>query len=114
MARLVLVHRCFWKVRAMCALLLCLCNNKLKEDVTQMMTRLSQQKQGVHGFYKADSRRCFQHVTSVGTTWKMPKIESTEMVPWPSWLRRGANNAKISSSILLGTIKNYLGVWRSW
>jgi hypothetical protein len=25
------------------------------------------------------------------------------MVPWPSWLRRGANNAKISSSILLGT-----------
>ncbi|CUM49599.1 unnamed protein product [Debaryomyces tyrocola] len=25
-------------------------------------------------------------------------------VPWPSWLRRGANNAKISSSILLGTI----------
>ncbi|CUM65250.1 uncharacterized protein PRCAT00002882001 [Priceomyces carsonii] len=26
------------------------------------------------------------------------------MVPWPSWLRRGANNTKISSSILLGTI----------
>ena len=26
------------------------------------------------------------------------------LVPWPSWLRRGANNAKISSSILLGTI----------
>ena len=91
----------------MCALLLCLCNNKLKEGVTQMMKRLSQQKQSVHGFYKADSRRCFQHVTSVGTTWKMPKIKSTEMVPWPSWLRRGANNAKISSSILLGTILYY-------
>ena len=27
-----------------------------------------------------------------------------QLVPWPSWLRRGANNAKISSSILLGTI----------
>ena len=25
-------------------------------------------------------------------------------VPWPSWLRRGANNAKISGSIPLGTI----------
>ena len=30
-----------------------------------------------------------------------------KMVPWPSWLRRGANNAKISSSILLGTIHYY-------
>jgi hypothetical protein len=29
--------------------------------------------------------------------------EKQETVPWPSWLRRGANNAKISSSILLGT-----------
>ena len=32
------------------------------------------------------------------------------MVPWPSWLRRGANNAKISSSILLGTI-SFFALW---
>ena len=31
-----------------------------------------------------------------------PKQENK--VPWPSWLRRGANNAKISGSIPLGTI----------
>ena len=31
------------------------------------------------------------------------KNNTTKKVPWPSWLRRGANNAKISSSILLGT-----------
>lgn len=30
------------------------------------------------------------------------------MIPWPSWLRRGANNAKISSSILLGIIYIYI------
>ena len=30
------------------------------------------------------------------------------MVPWPSWLRRGANNAKISGSIPLGTTLAWL------
>ena len=35
--------------------------------------------------------------------WILQGKSFQEMVPWPSWLRRGANNAKISSSILLGT-----------
>ena len=30
-----------------------------------------------------------------------------KLVPWPSWLRHRANNAGISSSILLGTICFY-------
>ncbi|CUM52244.1 unnamed protein product [Debaryomyces tyrocola] len=34
----------------------------------------------------------------------IPFNRLSRKVPWPSWLRRGANNAKISSSILLGTI----------
>ena len=54
------------------------------------------------------------HVTSTPKHDKYPHSQkNNNKIPWPSWLRRGANNAKISSSILLG-ISYLLGVWRSW
>ncbi|GEQ72531.1 hypothetical protein JCM33374_g6218 [Metschnikowia sp. JCM 33374] len=43
-----------------------------------------------------------------GSQVRSPHEFKNYKVPWPSWLRRGANNAKISSSISLGTIFFFL------